>query len=292
MPRSPSPFTAPVRIALRNQVSALFNDASKGEAPVKRRADALFPPDSVTWRVHGDVVTMMIGGVTSLLLQMLHPAAMAGVWDHSDFRHNMMGRLRATAKFIARTTYDHADDAREVLARVRHIHGFIRGALEDGTPYEANDPELLAWVHAAETWSFLAAWARYGEPEMSAADKDRYFAEMTLIGRELGADPVPDSLATTEAFIDAMRPQLRADHRSREVCRMVLNQRVGPLVTEPASKVLMAAAVDLLPDWARDMHGLKAPRLTAPAVRASAFAMTETLRWAYADSPNVRVHAD
>lgn len=277
------------RAHLRAQVTRLFNDASKGDRPVTRRADALFAPDSVGWRVHGDVVTMLIGGVDSLLLQMLHPAVLAGVWDHSDFRNDMMARLRSTAKFIARTTYDHADEAHAIIARVRKIHDHVSGTLPDGTPYRANDPHLLSWVHVAEAVSFLDAWIAYGEPGMSQVDQDQYFREMALIGRLVGADDVPATRAEAEALIARLRPELKVDHRTREVAGLVLNQTVGPPTAVVPSKILMQAAVDLLPDWARQMHGLKASRLRRPAVREGALAMARTLRWAFDGSPNRRV---
>jgi len=282
----PSDFA---RAALRAQVTRLFNDASKGERPVTRRADALFAPNSVAWRVHGDVVTMLIGGVASLMLQMLHPSVLAGVWDHSDFRNDMMARLRATAKFIARTTYDHAEEGQALIARVRRIHDHVHGTLPDGTPYQANDPRLLAWVHVTEAISFLDAWIAYGEPRMSRRDQDRYFEEVAVIGRALGADPVPMTRAEAEALIAAMRPELAVDHRTREVAGLVLDQTVGPAIATVPSKVLMQAAVDLLPDWARAMHGLKTSRLSRPAVREGAWVLARTLRWAFDGSPNRRV---
>lgn len=278
-----------IRSRLRAQVTRLFNDASKGDRPVTRRADALFAPDSVAWRVHGDVVTMLIGGVASLMLQMLHPSVLAGVWDHSDFRSDMMARLRATAKFIARTTYDHGDEAHALIDKVRHIHGHVQGTLPDGTPYDANDPRLLAWVHVTEAVSFLDAWIAFGEPRMSRVDQDRYFEEVAVIGQALGADPVPRSRAEAEALIAAMRPELKVDHRTREVAGLVLTQRVGPPSAALPSKVLMQAAVDLLPDWARQMHRLRPSRVSRPAVREGAWAMARTLRWAFDRSPNRRV---
>jgi uncharacterized protein (DUF2236 family) len=278
-----------IRAALRAQVTRLFNDASKGDRPVTRRADALFAPDSVAWRVHGDVVTMLIGGVASLMLQMLHPSVLAGVWDHSDFRNDMMARLRATAKFIARTTYDHATEGEALIARVRRIHDHVHGTLPDGTPYTANDPRLLAWVHVTEAISFLDAWIAYGEPRMSRADQDLYFAEVARIGRTLGADPVPVTRAEAEALIATMRPELAVDHRTREVAGLVLDQTVGPPIAAVPSKVLMQAAVDLLPDWARAMHGLRGSRLSHPAVHEGAWVLAHTLRWAFAGSPNRRV---
>ena len=188
------------KVAIRRRITDLFNDASKGERPILRRADALFATDSVAWRVNGDVVTMMIGGVSGLLLQMLHPAVLAGVWDHSDFRSDMHGRLRRTAKFIAVTTYDHAEYGIAAIDRVRGIHDRIGGVLPDGTPYRVSDPALLAWVHVTEAISFLNGWIRYAEPDMPLADQDRYFVEMAVVAERLGADPVPRDRASAEAL--------------------------------------------------------------------------------------------
>lgn len=277
----------PAKVAIRRRITELFNDASKGERPILRRADALFATDSVAWRVNGDIVTMMIGGVSGLLLQMLHPAVLAGVWDHSNFRSDMHGRLRRTAKFIAVTTYDHAAHGLAAIDRVRGIHDRLGGVLPDGTPYRAGDPALLAWVHVTEAISFLDAWVHYAEPGMPAADQDRYFAEMAVVAERLGADPVPRDRALAEALIQSMRPGLRADARTREVARLVLNQSVGAALTDAASGVIMQAGVDLLPDWARAMHGLKTP--PAPVVRGAAHALARTLGWAYAGSPNHEV---
>ena len=277
----------PAKVAIRRRITDLFNDASKGERPILRRADALFATDSVAWRVNGDIVTMMIGGVSGLLLQMLHPAVLAGVWDHSDFRSDMHGRLRRTAKFIAVTTYDHAEYGIAAIDRVRGIHDRIGGVLPDGTPYRVSDPALLAWVHVTEAISFLNGWIRYAEPDMPLADQDRYFVEMAVVAERLGADPIPHNRAAAEALIQSMRPALRADTRTREVAQLVLGQSVGAAMTDAASAVIMQAGVDLLPHWARTMHGLKTPPV--PVVRAGARTLARTLAWAYDGSPNREV---
>lgn len=280
----------PAKVAIRRRIADLFNDASRGERPILRRADALFAADSVAWRVNGDIVTMMIGGVSGLLLQMLHPAVLAGVWDHSDFRSDMHGRLRRTAKFIAVTTYDHAAHGIAAIDRVRGIHDRIGGVLPDGTPYRVSDPALLAWVHVTEAISFLNAWIRYAEPDMPLADQDRYFAEMAVVAERLGAEPVPRDRAAAEALILSMRPALRADARTREVAQLVLNQSVGAALTDAASAVIMQAGVDLLPDWARSLHGLKTPPV--PVVRGGARVLARALGWAYRGSPNLEVWPD
>lgn len=234
----------------------------------------------MAWRVHGDVTTMMVGGVTALLLQMLHPAVLAGVWDHSNFRADMHGRLRRTARFIALTTYGSRDEAEAAAARVRGIHEHVTGTLPGGMPYAARDPALLTWVHVTETLSFLDAWRRYGEPAMSLEDQDRYFAETAVVAWLLGATSVPTTRAETLAYIEAMRGELCADARTREVAALVLKQP-GPTLEALPLELIQRAAVDLLPPWARRMHGLTAPGLTRPIVANGTLALARTLRWAF-----------
>ena len=281
--QSPSPanLVRPIKDAITASVVALFNDRSRGEKPVARRLDGLFGPRSVAWRVHGDVTSMMVGGVAGLLLQMLHPAVLAGVWDHSNFRADMHGRLRRTARFIALTTYGGKAEAEAVIARIRGIHDRVQGVLPNGRPYSANDPALLAWVHVTETTSFLNAWIRYAEPAMSAADQDRYFAEMVRIAEALGADPIPRDRSEARDLITAMRPQMACDTRTQEVARLVLNQRAPNLMAEPIQALTMQAGIDLLPPWAQRMHGLSNPTLGRPLVRAGTLGVARTLRWAF-----------
>ena len=271
----------PLKKAITGKVVALFNDTARGEAPVKRRSDGLFGPRSVAWRVHGDVTSMMVGGVAGLLLQMLHPGVLAGVWDHSNFRSDMQGRLRRTARFIALTTYGGREEAEAVIARIRRIHGRVQGVLPDGTPYCANDPLLLAWVHVTETTTFLDGWIRYGEPGMTGADQDRYFAEMARVGEMLGADPLPRSRMEARRLMETMRAATRCDARTRTIARIVMNQRAPSPIAEPLQALTLQAAVDLLPGWARRMHGLHSPALARPLVRAGTLGIAHTLRWAF-----------
>ncbi len=225
---------------------------------------------------------MMVGGIAGLLLQMLHPAVLAGVWDHSNFRTDMHGRLRRTARFIALTTYGSRAEAEAMIARIRTIHDHVRGVLPDGTPYAANDPALLAWVHLTETTSFLDAWISYAEPDMPLADQDRYFAEMARIAAALGADPIPHSRAEARHLLAAMRPRLQCDARTREAARLLLTQRAPSLLAEPLRALTIQAAIDLLPPWARHMHRLHAPALSRPLVHAGTLGVARTLRWAFA----------
>ncbi|CAM3053114.1 ER-bound oxygenase mpaB/mpaB'/Rubber oxygenase catalytic domain-containing protein [Sphingomonas antarctica] len=267
---------------LIGRVRATFHDQSRGEGSLERSQDALFPPDSAIWRVHGDVMSMMIGGVASLFMQMLHPAVLAGVWDHSNFREDTLGRLRRTARFIAVTTYGQRDAAEASIARVRRIHDKISGTLPDGTAYRAVDPAALAWVHATESLCFLEAWLRYGDPAMPLAERDAYFVQAGRVGRALGADPVPETHAAARLYVEQQRPHLRADDRSREVARFLIERPASRPSLAPVQAMAFAAAIDLLPPWARDTHGFANPAITRPLVRASATGFAKTLRWAFA----------
>lgn len=272
---------SPIRHALVKQVRATFNDQAKGERPVPASDDALFPPGSVIRRVHGDVTSMMVGGIAALLTQMLHPQALAGVWDHSDVAEDQLGRLRRTARFIAVTTYGHRDLALEAIAKVNAIHEQVSGTLPDGSHYRATDRWLLAWVHVAGAINFLDGWRRYAEPRMSGADQDRYFAESGEVAQLLNADPVPRTRAEAERLIARFQPELRVDERTRMFRDLVLKARPASLGEAPVQKLIMNAAVDLMPAFARRMHGLSSPMLP-PVIRGATFGIASTIRWAFA----------
>jgi uncharacterized protein (DUF2236 family) len=272
--------TENLRRRIAGEVVAFFNDQSRNQAPIVRSPDALCPPGGAAWRVHGDVTGMIVGGIAALLLQMLHPKALAGIWDHSDFRRNMHGRLRNTARFIAVTTFGARADGKAAIARVRRIHDHVHGTLPDGTPYDANDPALLAFVHVAGSAMFLAGWQRFGEPGMSAADRDRYWVEVAPMARLLGADPVPESDRAAQALLTGYFAELRADSRSRTIRDIILNAQPDQLRALPLQKLLMRSAIDLLPPTARRFHGLRSSGPGRPAIGAATYGLASTLRWA------------
>jgi len=203
------------------------------------------------------------------------------VWDHSDVHEDMLGRLRRTARFIATTTYAHRGKAEAAIARVKAIHEQVSGTLPDGTDYRATDPRLLAWVHVAGGVNFLDSWRRYAEPRMSRADQDTYFAESGEIARMLDADPVPRTRAEAVQLIAEFRAELRADDRTRAFRDLVLKTPAASLAEAPVQMLLMNAAVDLMPAFAREMHGLSRPILP-PVVRGATYGIAQTIRWAFA----------
>lgn len=271
---------AAVKDHIRSGVAARLRAlVGSGTQDLSRDVDdpGLFGAGSIAATVHSDFTAMMVGGVASLLLQMLHPAALAGIWDHSDFRRDRHGRLRRTAGFIAVTTYGSTAAAQAHIARIRRIHDAVTGILPDGTPYAANDPALLRWVHVAETWCFLAAHRRYVARAMPLADQDRYLAETAVVAEGLGATRVPHTRAELDACLREARPALRHDARTASVARALLARDTSALA--PMQALLIEGAIDLLPPWAAAMHGFDRPALTRPVVRAGMEGLGRVLRW-------------
>lgn len=240
----------------------------------------LFGPDAICWQVHGDFPSMLIGGISALMLQALHPLALAGVWDHSNFRQDMLGRLRRTGQFISGTTFGSTHDANWLIDKVRTIHLQVTGTAPDGRPYAASDPDLLTWVHVAEVSNFLAAHLRYLNPELSPTDQDKYYDETAVIAERLGARNVPRSVRAIAEYLEQIRPELLCDERSREVLRILLNAPAPSLLAKPMGALMMQAGIDLLPNWASEMLGVQQTPLQRRMIRASVKRSAPVLRWA------------
>lgn len=268
------------RLKLVEQVRGVFNENASTQKPIPPSDDALFEKDTPIRMVHADLVGMMTGGIRSLLLQMLHPHALQGVLDHSNFREDMHGRLRRTAQFIAVTTFGHRDRATAAIERVNAIHSKITGTLPDGTAYRADNPRTLAWVHVVEAQSFLAGYLRHVRPDMPGHEQDEYYRQFAVIARALGADPVPENRNEAETIFRQLRADLRPTAEAREVAQLVLSQR--PEGTPAALQTVIGAeSVAMLPNWARAMLHLQRPVLTALPARAATWGMGRTLRWAF-----------
>ncbi len=256
-----------------------------------RRGPRWFPPGAPIRTVHGDV-SMYVGGIRALLLQSLHPLAMAAVAEHSGFRGDPWGRLARTSAFLATTTFGAADDAERMIAAVRAVHGRVQGTTPDGRPYRADDPHLLRWVHVAEVDSFLSAHDRYGLDRLDPAAADEYVAQVAEVGERLGAGPgpLPRTRAELDAALTAFRPELEGTAASRAATRFILVHPPVPLAMRAPYGVLSSAAVGLLPRWTRPLLGLPwLPGTEATVGRASGYAAVGTLRWLMSPAP---VNAD
>lgn len=245
-------LTRPAREPIRRWVLSAFPRGGGGHVDYDHPIGdpGLFGPDSATWRVHSDFPGMLAGGLAALMLQTLHPLALAGVWDHSNFRDDLIGRLRRTTSFVSGTTYAPADQAQALIERVRHIHSQVKGTAEDGRPYAADDPHLLTWVHVTEAYSFLQGYRRYSHIAMPAGAADRYYDEVRRIAEALGARDVPASEAQITAYFRGVRTDLRFTERSRAVLDVLYRVRLPVPVAGLSRDVFLQAGAALLPPWA------------------------------------------
>ena len=239
----------------------------------------LFGPGSATWRVHGDP-SMLIGGLSALLLQTLHPLAMAGVAQHSNYREDPLGRLSRTGSFVTGTTYGSTETAERLIKLVKGIHRRVRGTAPDGRPYAASDPDLVTWVHATEVANFLKAHQRFNPFPVRGDQADRYLHEMGVIAERLGAERIPRTRVALRAYFRDLRPELEAGDQCVDAVRfLTAPMRDGNPMLAAAHQVVIQAAIGLLPVWARDMLGLRLPSLAQQAVVGpAALALMGTLR--------------
>jgi uncharacterized protein (DUF2236 family) len=257
----------------------------------------LFGPDSVVWKVHGDFMSMMIGGISSLILQALHPLALAGVWDHSSFREDLKGRLGRTAFFIAATTYGNTDMATRAISRVRKIHDSLQGVHPDGRVYRVSDPHLLYWVHLTEAYSFLNAHRIYVNPTISESDQNQYFAEMSKISEGLGClivdgrgnDQFARTVPCVNQAIESYFPELEYSDRSQWVVDLLENFPADPK-TYVLNRLIIKAGFYNLPDWAYPMMNRPVPtKIERQLVNQSIYLIAKPVRWAMTNG--VHTHA-
>ena len=288
MPASPHRLRGAVAGAVLRRVAGPDPDAAR-DAIHAVPGPRWFAPDSPIGRVHGDA-SMFPGGVRALLLQSLHPRAMAAVAAHSGYRGDPWGRLQRTATFIATTTFGPAEDAARVVRIVRAVHKRVRGVTSEGEPYEASDPHLLRWVHVAEVDSFLMAHQYYGRTPLTPAECDEYVAQTAVVARALGAEDVPTTLAGLRAAVESYRPELRETKEAREAASFLLLTPPLPLAVRPAYGLIAATGVAMMPSWGRAPLGLPhLPLLERTVGRAAGQGMTRAIRWALDSVPPARV---
>jgi uncharacterized protein (DUF2236 family) len=243
----------------------------------------LFGPRSITWRVHADPV-MGIAGLRALLLQALHPVAMEALDQHSHYREDPWGRLASTAEYIGVTTYGSTSDAMLAASRVRAVHARINGRTGDGVPYQADDPQLLAWVHCCLVASFLELVTRAGL-RLTGAEQDAYIAEQVRAGMLVGLEPdeVPHDRAGMLDYFRVIRPVLQCTPAARCAAGVVvappMPARVA-LVTpaRPAWASVAGLAFAALPPWARRLYALPELPGAAGLTDAAVTAALRTLR--------------
>jgi uncharacterized protein (DUF2236 family) len=285
-------LAAPARVDLAKNMR---RSMGLGPAPVEislNPAESYLPPDGVARMVHSDLPSMLIGGMSALLLQTLHPLAMAGVAEHSNYQEDPLGRLRRTAQFVGTTTFGTVDEAGKAVAQVRRVHRRVSGIAPDGRPYSADDPALVTFIHVAEVSSFLESARRFGPRDLTPSQCDQYYEEMAPVALALGADWVPRSAGEAEDYFRQVRPELHAGPQALQA-RDWLRRGVARRPRERAFyAVLHAGAVSTLPRWARVELRLAAPgpldlARDTVAVMPVSRAVSSFLRW-LATSQTVR----
>lgn len=277
-----------VRDAARHRAAVQLREKVAG-ADARRRADGIwgkagerwFTPDDPIWRVHLDA-SMFVAGIRALLLQSLHPLAMAGVEQHSSYRDDPWGRLQQTSNFISTTTFGTIPDAHRLLARVRGIHRRVHGTF-DGVEYRADDPRLLAWVHAAEADSFLTCYRAFGGGSLTEGEADTYVAQIGSVSMQLGFDNAPTTVAGLREVLASYRPELRSTRAAQAALHFILWEPPLPPVARPGYLSLVAGAIGTLPPYARRMLGVRTPPGGVALLRGAGSAGAKGVRWMLSD---------
>ena len=245
-------------------------------------------PGSISWEINGDLASLVVGGTAAIIMEVLHPSVMAGVYTQSSYRTQPFQRARNTLGYVLRTTFGNTQAATAVIERVKKIHSRIGGQRPDGAEYRALDPELIAWVHTCIPWAVMRAYETYRRP-LGTAEKDRYLAEQAPIGRLGGADWVPTTVAELDDYVERMRPQMAMNYQTAEFIGFLAG-RIGEQALSRKERfdrwVGIRASMGLMPEWARRITGTFQPALLyrvafAPNDRLKA----KLIRWAYPELP-------
>jgi uncharacterized protein (DUF2236 family) len=242
----------------------------------------LLGPDSVSWRLFGDVASI-VGGIRGLLIQAAHPEVVAGVGDHSRYREDPLGRLSRTSAYVTATTYGAFPEVERAVSIVRRIHRGVEGVSSRGVPYSAADPAFSAWVHNALTDSFLVAHQTFGGSKLDQADADRFVLEQREVGSLLGASPMPGTAQALHEWVRS-HPDLDTSPEMVDAIEFLTD----PPLDRPLKygyRVLMEAAVATIPDGLRSILGLT----VRPGAKRVGQAAVSGLRWAMGYSPSWEV---
>lgn len=243
---------------------------------------------SVSWEINGDLASLAVGGTAAIIMEILHPSVMAGVFTQSSYRTEPLRRARNTLGYVLRTTFGTTAAATRVIEQVKSIHARIGGTRPDGRAYRALDPELIAWVHTCIPWAVMSAFERYNRP-LSAAEKNRYLAEQAVIGRMGGADWVPETVAELDDYVERMRPQMAVTEQTASFIDFLAGRSGDLPVTrgERLDRWLgIRSSMLLMPRWARRLTATElSPRLQRLVLHPNNRLKARIVRWAYPELP-------
>jgi uncharacterized protein (DUF2236 family) len=246
-------------------------------------------PGSMSWEINGDLASVSAGGMAAIIMEVLHPSVMAGVFTQSSYETQPLKRAQNTLGYVLRTTFGNTEAATSVIERVKKVHARITGTRPDGVPYRALDPELIAWVHTCIPWAVMEAFHRYRRP-LSTAERDRYLTEQAVIGRMGGADWVPESMAELDDYVETMRPLMGMNEQTRRFIDFLAGDSDGEFRATPRkqleARLGLAASMSLMPVWARHLSGTYQPAAVQQLyLEPNTRLQTRIIRWAYPDLP-------
>lgn len=245
-------------------------------------------PGSMSWEINGDLASVGGAGMAAILMEVLHPSVMDGVFTQSSYRTNPYERSRNTLGYVLRSTFGNTAAATAVIEKVKRIHGYINGTRADGVAYRALDPELIAWVHTCIPWAIMMTFDRYNRP-LSRAEKDRYLTEQAVIGRMGGAEWVPETVSELEDYVERMRPFMAFNDQTRQFTDFLLGTS-GDFATTRRQRfeswMGLHGAMIMMPDWARKMTGTYHSQLIERCVlKPNEKLKSRIVRWAVGDMP-------
>ena len=246
-------------------------------------------PGSMSWEINGDLPSILIAGISSIVMEILHPSVMAGVQDLSRYREEPERRGRTTFGYVVTTTFGNTKAATRLINAVKGMHAQVEGARPDGVPYRALDPELIGWVHTCIPWAIMEAFHRYRRP-LTVSERNRYLREQAVIGRMGGAGPIPETVAELEEYAEAMRPKLSVNHQTLEFFDFLMSIPLGIPVPAPLSRSAhrfqVEAGMSVAPRWARELAGFDVPEPLRRTVHHPTLqAYARTVRWAFGTPP-------
>jgi uncharacterized protein (DUF2236 family) len=249
-------------------------------------------PGSVSWELHADLATLAVAGTAAILMELLHPSVMHGVYTQSAYRTQPLLRARNPLGYVLRTTFGNTAAATRVIESVRRVHARIRGTRADGISYCALDPELIAWVHTCIPWAVMTAYDAHVRP-LSRSERDRYLREQATIGRMGGADWVPESVSELDDYVGRMRPRLAFSEQTLSFLDFV----AGRSAEQPARRherldrwIGIRASMSLMPEWAQRLTGTRQPAwVQRVLLRPSDRLKSKLTRFAMPELPCVRI---
>lgn len=244
-------------------------------------------PGSISWEINGDLASLAIGGPGAILMEVLHPSVMHGVFTQSSYRTDPVKRAQNTLGYVLRTTFASTPAATQIIERVKRMHAHVNGTRADGVEYRALDPELIAWVHTCIPWAVMEAYHHYRRP-LTRAERDRYLAEQSVIGLMGGAAWVPTSMDELDEYVESMRPQMAVNEQTRSFIDFMCGRGVEGVSRREQRdlRTSLEGSMLLMPLWARELTGTAVAEPKARLVLEPLNHLKgRIVRWAYPEVP-------